>query len=690
MEYKMNKRLITMLIACLSISFPVDNLCAQEIWESMVEQLVTNDENNSRQWENLMEDLAELREHPLPINIATKEQLEHFPFLSPELIENILYYIYKHGPMLTEKELMMVEDMNIQTARCLKLFITFQLPEKENSKTSIKNIFKHGKHELSTRVDIPLYTKEGYQPFTKEFIQENPNKRYLGYAFYHQLRYSFRYSDKVYGGLTAEKDAGEPFFDGQNKKGYDYYSPYLLIKDIGRLRALALGKYRLNYGYGLVMNTDFSMGKTIAISSLGNKARGIKKHSSTDEYNYFQGIAGSIRLTDRLTADAFYSYRRMDGTVDNLLITSLKEDGYHRLPKDLEKKNTFSNQLIGSHIHYNGKYIEAGLTAVYNFFNRVLKTTYRPYNKYYPRGRDFLNVGIDYKFFWKKFALWGETAMDKEGKIATLNMLRYSPKESFQLIVMNRFYDVAYQSLYAGSIGEGSLVQNESGFYIGLETSLLRYFKLSAYGDFFYFPWKKYQVSKNGTYGWDGILQVSYQQSYQLDMLIRYRYKNKYKDFTSEDGKKSTIPYIQQKWKYQLNYSPINELVLKTSVDVVHNAYQQQKPSLGILVGQQVNYQFQRIPLQVGISAAWFKTDDYASRISMYEKGLLYMFSVPSFYGKGERYTLNAKYEWGKHIVLQTKYALTHYRDREVISSGLEQINGNRKSDLYLQIRLKF
>ena len=173
-------------------------------------------------------------------------------------------------------------------------------------------------------------------------------------------------------------------------------------------------------------------------------------------------------------------------------------------------------------------------------------------------------------------------------------------------------------------------------------------------------------------------------------MLIRYRYKNKYKDFTLEDDGKVTLPYIQQKWRYQLNYSPVDELVLKTTVDVVYNTNKEQESSKGILIGQSVGYKFTKFPLQLDASMAWFNTDDYASRISMYEKGLLYMFSVPSFYGKGERYTLNAKYEWGKHVVLQAKYALTHYRDREVISSGLEQINGNKKSDLYLQIRLKF
>ena len=687
----MNRWWITWLIACLSMFLSVNKLSAQESWESIIEQLMNNnDEIASSNWQSLMEDLAEMKEHPVNINIASKEQLEKFPFLSDGMVENILDYIRRYGPMLTDKELLMVKDMDIQTARVLKLFITFQQPEKEEYTPTLKNILKYGKQELSTRVDIPFYTRAGYQPFTSEYIKENPNKRYLGKSFYHNVRYQFRYSDNIYVGVTAEKDAGELFFTGKNAKGYDYYSPYIYVRDIGRINALALGNYRLSYGYGLVMNTDFSIGKSATLFTLGNKARGIKKHSSTDEYNYFQGIAGSIRITKCLTADAFYSYRKMDGIVDNQLITSIKEDGYHRIPRDYEKKNTFSNQLIGSNIHYNGKNFEAGLTAVYNVFNKLLNTTPRAYNKYYPRGRDFFNAGINYKLFWKKFTLQGETAMDKNGKIATMNMLRYSPKESFQLMVMNRFYDLAYQSIYARSIGEGSMVQNESGFYIGLETSFLRYFKLSTYGDLFYFPWKKYQLSKNGTKGFDGVVQLSYSPGYQLDMFIRYRYKNKHKDFTPDDGEKVTLPYIQQKWKYQLNYSPINELMLKTTVDYVRNGHQNKEVSQGILLGQSIGYQFRKIPLQLDAGGAWFSTDDYASRISMYEKGLLYSFSIPSFYGKGERFTFNARYEWGKHIILQAKYALTHYRDREVISSALEEIKGSMKSDLYMQVRLKF
>jgi plasmid replication initiation protein len=130
--------------------------------------------------------------------------------------------------------------------------------------------------------------------------------------------------------------------------------------------------------------------------------------------------------------------------------------------------------------------------------------------------------------------------------------------------------------------------------------------------------------------------------------------------------------------------------MLKTSVDYVQNHYRHQSSSQGILLAQSAGYRFHTIPLQLDMNIAWFCTDDYQSRISMYEKGLLYMFSIPSFYGKGIRYALLARYQFSNRLVIQAKYALTHYWDRNIIGTGYEQINDNQKGDLYLQMRWKF
>ena len=80
----------------------------------------------------------------------------------------------------------------------------------------------------------------------------------------------------------------------------------------------------------------------------------------------------------------------------------------------------------------------------------------------------------------------------------------------------------------------------------------------------------------------------------------------------------------------------------------------------------------------------------YVNMVRNQEKNVLYAFSMPSFYYKGMRVAVNARYELNKHIILQAKYGTTHYFNRDKISSALEEIDGSTKSDLYLQLRLKF
>ena len=68
-----------MLIICITILLSVHNLCAQEVWEELAEQLMDEDENSSFQWEYYT-----LRSFPNYVKIPsisiqqTKEQLETF------------------------------------------------------------------------------------------------------------------------------------------------------------------------------------------------------------------------------------------------------------------------------------------------------------------------------------------------------------------------------------------------------------------------------------------------------------------------------------------------------------------------------------------------------------------------------------------------------------------------------------
>ena len=301
-----------LIIPACSAQNPSESLL-KDVLEDLSVNNGTDNSVNTLNWENELEELSNRMQEPVNLNVATREQLEQFPFLSDIQIEHLLAYIYIHGQMKTIYELQLVEEMDKQTIQYLLPFVCIKAINNESAfrwKSLLKNAAKYGKNELLTRFDIPFYKRKGYE------------HTYLGPSVYNSVKYSFRYSDRLYAGVVAEKDAGEPFGALHNRYGYDYYSFYLLLKDCGRLKALAVGNYRLSFGQGLVISTDYLMGKTVYASSFNNRNSGIKKHSSADEYNYFRGVAATVSLTKDWDISGFYSHRSLDGVITDGTITS--------------------------------------------------------------------------------------------------------------------------------------------------------------------------------------------------------------------------------------------------------------------------------------------------------------------------------------------------------------------------------
>lgn len=99
---------------------------------------------------------------------------------------------------------------------------------------------------------------------------------------------------------------------------------------------------------------------------------------------------------------------------------------------------------------------------------------------------------------------------------------------------------------------------------------------------------------------------------------------------------------------------------------------------------------FSGFPLAVSVQGTYFHTDDYDSRIYASEKGLLYTFYTPSFYGRGFRYSAHVRYDLNKTFMFLVKFGQTVYQDRATIGSGNDLIEGNKKTDLQMQLRIKF
>ena len=674
------------LISIINSLFIIPACSAQNPSENLMEEVledlsVNNDINNSvnsLNWENELEELSNRLQEPVNLNSATREQLEQFPFLSDIQIEHLLAYIYIHGQMETIYELQLVEELDRQTIQYLLPFVCIKAINNEPAfrwKTMLKDAGRYGKNEVLTRLDIPFYKRKGYE------------HTYLGPSVYNSVKYTFRYRDQLYAGGVAEKDAGEPFAALHNRYGYDYYSFYLLLQNCGRLKSLAVGNYRLSFGQGLVMSTDYLMGKTIYASSFNNRSTGIKRHSSTDEYNYFHGVATTVALTKRLSVSAFYSHRNMDGVVTDGEITSVYKTGLHRSRKEADKKNLLTSQLTGGNVSYQQNHIRLGITGVYYVFNRPYEPELTGYFKYNIHGNHFYNLGIDYAYRWRRFSFQGETAIGKQGW-ASLNRLLYSPVQDIQFMLIHRFYSYDYWAMYAHSFGEGSTVQNEQGYYVGLETTPFSHWRFFVSFDLFSFPWKKYRINKPSR-GMDGLIQATFTPRTNLSMYLKYRYKQKERDLTGSKGT-LTLPIFHHQLRYRLNYSLNDVFSSRTTLDYNHFHSQDRAATKGYQVTQMISSQLPWTRLFADVQGSYFCTDDYDSRVYVSEKGLLYTFYTPSFQGRGFRCAVRLRYELNKHWLFITKFGETIYLNRNEIGSGNDLIYGNKKADIQMQLRIKF
>jgi hypothetical protein len=654
-------------------------------WMHYLEELAASEETGTGSQEQLFDELSYLSDHPFNLHSVTRKDLERLPFLTDIQIENLLYYIYKYSPLVDIYELKNVEDLDIQTITYLLPFVyiggTVQV-----SDFQWKNLFRHGKQEVMLRSDYTLQEKAGYRKATPEEIAAKPNKYYLGEPYYLSLRYGFHYKD-VQWGFAGEKDAGEAFWN-QHHKGFDHYAFNFNLKNRGILENLHIGDYRLSFGQGLVMNTNFSTGKTSFSTNINQTNEGIKRHASPNETDFFRGFAGVLKFNN-LQISLFYSHRNQDANADSAFIYTFKTDGYNRIPNDINKRRTATVDMGGSHIRWRNGPLNFGLTFVYySFGGKHLNPNPQPYNLFYLRGNEHFNTGINYGFRGKKYSFQGETALDAAGKRASVNNLLINPASSVNLIFSYRNYARDYNAFYAKAFSESSRVQNESGFYAGVKLHPFSRWELSAYADFFRFPWLRYGVNSSSS-GVDGLVQVRYKPGTDLQMQLRYKYKQKEKNVIQGNGNKTfVLPYQQQRWQFRFDYRRKN-LELKTQAD--YNLYiddSQSQP--GWSLAQTFGFSPDKTKLQIDGSLGYFRTGDWNSRISVYEKNILYAFYYPSFSGQGFRLYTVVKWKIASSLTIYLKLANTRYFDRDVIGSDLEEIQGRDKTDAYCLLKYEF
>lgn len=654
----------------------------------------TDSEIDFSEW---TDELRVLSVRPVNLNSNSEEELRRLFFLNDQQIANIIEYHHNYGRFSSIYELQVIDGFNEELLLQMLPYVTFNDPVTE--KFSFRRAFKYGGSDLLIRYQRVIEQQQGFAKVSDSARLANPNRYYLGSPDALYIRFTYGYKDKMQLGFVADKDAGETLFPKADtlKKGFDYYSFHFYLKDIGKLKQLAIGDYHLQFGQGLTLWTGLAFSKSPGAIAMRRRAPAIRPHASSNEYAFFRGAAATISL-NKFDITSFYSNRNIDAnyypadttTGAEEYFTSIIETGYHRTPGELADKGSVNLQVAGGHISYNGERLRLGTTAYYSSLNYNYSPRRSLYNQFETSASQNVFLGFDYSYSYKRLTLYGEISKQTDGGMAAVNGLTLSPDPRFSISLVYRNFAKDYANQFAVAFGEGSKNTNEKGLYCGINMTPFKKVTITAYTDYFRYDWLRYRIDAPSS-GNESSVQLVYSLGRRGDITARYRKINTPLNFSGGELNLNAVENISRDY-YQLtiNYQAVTWLTLRNRIYLLHRQAQDANSEHGFFISQDAIIRPAEKPYAFTLRYALFDADSYDARIYTYENDIPLTFSVPSFYGKGSRFYGMVKLSVTKRVDLWLRYAITAYTDRQVISSGTSQINGNHKSDFKAMLKVSF
>ena len=193
------------------------------------------------------------------------------------------------------------------------------------------------------------------------------------------------------------------------------------------------------------------------------------------------------------------------------------------------------------------------------------------------------------------------------------------------------------------------------------------------------------------TSGFDYHLQADYYSERNINLYFRFdnlhEPENAIDDVT---GKYITVYKNLSRFRAHISYPVSDHIIFQDRLELSFYKKWISPQQKGYMVYHDILYRPETIPLSFTVRMAIFDTDDWESRIYAYEHDVLYAFQIPSFSGSGFRAYLNTRYVINKYVDMWFKISNSYYPKNETIGTGLNEIQGKNKTELRVQVRLKF
>ncbi len=656
--------------------------------EQQMEAVTEGNDDTETQDDTFLQQLQQFLKTPLNLNYADAASLKELVILTPLQIQNLLSYRSLFGNFINIYEIQAIPGWDVTTIEKIRPYISVNA--RVDIYASITERLHNGNHSILARVTQVLEQSRG--------LSADPtagNSYYPGSPQRLLIRYKYQYKNLLQYGIVGDKDAGEQFFKGSQKQGFDFYSFHAFARNIGIIKSIAIGDFTVNLGQGLTQWQSLAFKKSPDVTNIKRQLAVLRPYNTAGEFNFHRGFG--ITLAKRnIEFTAFVSYRKIDGNLvpDTLnnedYISSLQTSGLHRTKSEVADKGAQKQLAFGGNIALNKRNFHIGANAVQYDFKLPINKSAEPYNIFALSGRRWGNQSIDYSYTYKNMHVFGEAAFDNNMHKTFVNGIMISVAANVDMSLLYRNISEKYQSLYTNAFTESSFPNNEKGLYAGISLRPTIFWRIDAYADFYKFPWLKYQVDAPST-GADYFSQVTYKPNKQLEISARYRTETKARNFNPDDLILSPVVTKQrQNIRTQINYKINPAVTFRNRIEMSWYDKKGAGAQQGFLSYVDVLYKPMMQKYAAGVRFQYFETDGYDSRLYAYENDVLYSFSIPVFYDKGYRYYLNFNYDLTKKMTVWFRFAQTIYKDKTTVGTGLDEIKGNRKSEVKLQLLYSF
>lgn len=693
-HHSMNLIILTfsIVITQVLLSQPAgDTIDVRDTGTEDILENVTQDAEDSE----LLERLIKLRENPIELNSATQDDLAQIPYIDEVVILKILQYRKRIGSFHSISQLKNVYEIDDELYGKISPFIYVRnskddyiindFGELKKTRQEFKGSFSNTlRLNLRSRLSNDLQPALGYL-----------NGRYHGTKpkIYNRIDVLYSVSTlKFSGGLLAEKDPGEKSF-------FDHAGGFIEIKSPFVLSQALLGDYTLEFGQGITLWGSYAFSKGIeSVRGIKRKATGINSYASVNEVQFFRG--GALRFnyeifSGKLSLFGFYSNNYINASIDTITdqFSTLYTDGYHRTDSEIKRKNSGKEIFYGGRVQYElHKYLHSKLGVTYyrSKFSKPFK-----YKGLYEFSGDRSNLlGLDYDISYENINLFGEWTRSHTSKVGGINGIRISFFRIADLLFLVRNYPADFISLHSHGFGERSgNTQNESGIYSGLRFRIPRLVTVNIYFDQYKFPYRTFFIPMP-VRGNDFVLYSEWKVARNLKAYTKYKSEIK-EDVTRVVDQHGFELYKiykrhQSNYRLQINYEISAMFRLRGRIEYVFIDKHAVLPSeKGILMFSDFRVKLLKNFILDGRFIV-FQTDSYDSRLYEYENEINGVVTNQGLYGKGRRWYILLKYKPFSFLEFSAKYSETLFEGARSIGSGNDEIIGDLRNRLALQVELKF